>query len=103
MILNRDFPDSSVDKESTCNAGDQGSIPGLGRSPRDGNGNPLHFSFLKNSWTEEPGRLLSINLKESDMTATKPPPPQRYLFLSIIYIIFFIIDDNFLFPKDHYL
>ena len=34
-------------KASACNAGDTGSIPGLGRSPGEGNGNPLH-SFLKN-------------------------------------------------------
>ena len=35
------FPCSSVGKESTCNAGDLGSIPGLGRSPGDGNSYPL--------------------------------------------------------------
>ena len=35
------FPDSSVGKESGCNAGDPGSIPGLGRSPGGGHGNPL--------------------------------------------------------------
>ena len=35
------FPYSSVSKESACNAGDTGSIPGLGRSPGEGNGNPL--------------------------------------------------------------
>ena len=35
------FPDGSADKESACNAGDAGSIPGSGRSPRGGNGNPL--------------------------------------------------------------
>ena len=35
------FPDSSNGKESACNAGDQGSVPGLGRPPGEGNGNPL--------------------------------------------------------------
>ena len=35
-------------KESACNAGDLGSIPGLGRSPREGNGNPLQCSCLEN-------------------------------------------------------
>ena len=35
-------------KESTCNAGDPGSIPGLGRSPGEGNGNPLQYSYLEN-------------------------------------------------------
>ena len=35
-------------KESVCNMGDQGSIPGSGRSPGEGNGNPLWYSCLKN-------------------------------------------------------
>ena len=42
------FPYSSVGKESACNAGDPGSIPGLGRSPGEGNGNPLQYSCLGN-------------------------------------------------------
>ena len=36
------FPGSSNGKESACNAGDQGSVPGLGRPPGEGNGNPLY-------------------------------------------------------------
>ena len=44
-----DFPDSSVGKESTCNAGDPSSIPGLGRSPGKGKGYPLQYSGLENS------------------------------------------------------
>jgi len=36
-------------KASACNAGDPGSIPGLGRSPGEGNGNPLQYSCLENS------------------------------------------------------
>ena len=43
-----DFPHSSVGKESACNAGDRGSIPGLGRSPAEGNGNLLQYSCLEN-------------------------------------------------------
>ena len=43
------FPDGSDGKETTCNAGDTGLIPGLGRSPREGNGNPLQYSCLENS------------------------------------------------------
>ena len=42
------FPGGSVGKESACNAGDLGLIPGLGRSPRVGNGNPLQYSCLGN-------------------------------------------------------
>ena len=42
------FPRSSVSKESACNAGDPGLIPGSGRSPGGGNGTPLHYSCLEN-------------------------------------------------------
>ena len=42
------FPCSSVDKESACSAGDPGSIPGLGRSLGEGNGNPLQYPCLEN-------------------------------------------------------
>ena len=45
---------------SACSAGDLGSIPGLGRSPGEGNGNPLQYSCLENSRTEELGRLQSM-------------------------------------------
>ena len=43
------FPDSSVGKESTCNAGDPGSIPGSGISGGEGIGYPLQYSGLGNS------------------------------------------------------
>ena len=43
------FPSNSECKESTCNAGDPGSIPGLGKSPGEGNGYPLQYSCLENS------------------------------------------------------
>ena len=42
-------PGCSDGKESTCNAGDMGSIPGSGRSHEEGNGNPLQCPCLKNS------------------------------------------------------
>ena len=42
------FPGGSDSKESAYNVGDLGSIPGLGRSPGEGNGNPLQFSGLEN-------------------------------------------------------
>ena len=42
------LPGGSVGKESTCNVGDLGLIPGLGRSPRGGHGNPLQYSGLEN-------------------------------------------------------
>ena len=43
------FPGGSAGKESTCNAGDLGSVPGLGRSPGEGNDYPLQYSGLENS------------------------------------------------------
>ena len=43
------FPGGSDGKESTCNAGKPGSIPGWGRSPGEGNGNAIYYSCLENS------------------------------------------------------
>ena len=48
MVFYRGFPSHSAGKESTCNVGDLGSIPGLGRSPGGGHGNPLKYSCLEN-------------------------------------------------------
>ena len=91
------FPGSSAGKESACNAGDPGSIPGLGKAAVEGIGYPLQYSWdslvsqmIKNlpemqvtwvpslgweenilawkiPWTEEPGGLQSRGSKESDM------------------------------------
>ena len=47
-------------KKSACNEGDQGSIPGLGRSSGEENGNPLQYSCLENSMTEKAGGLQSM-------------------------------------------
>ena len=49
MLTNAGFPGSSAGKESACNAGDLDSIPGLGRSPGEGNDYPLQYSGLENS------------------------------------------------------
>ena len=63
------FPGGSDSKESTCNVGDLGSIPGLGRSPGGGHGNPFQYSCLENShgWRSLVG-YIPWGLKESDMT-----------------------------------
>jgi len=45
-----------------------GSIPGLRRSPREGNGNPLQYSCLIIPWTEEPGRVQPMESQEVDTT-----------------------------------
>ena len=68
------FPCGSAGKESACNAGDLGSIPGLGRSPGEGKGYPLQYSGLENSMDyivhagEFHGLYSPWGLKESDMT-----------------------------------
>ena len=54
------FPGGSDGKESACNAGDLGSIPGSGKSPGEGNGNPLPYLVWRIPWTEEPGGLQSM-------------------------------------------
>ena len=48
-LLWREFLSRSDGKASTCDAGDTGSIPGSGRSPGEGNGNPLQYACLENS------------------------------------------------------
>ena len=65
IVHQLDFHGGSDGKESACNAGELGLIPGSGRSPGEGNGNPLHWRI---PWTEEPGGLQSIGLQESDTT-----------------------------------
>ena len=71
------FPHSSVSKESACSACDPGSIPGLGRSPGEGNGNPLQYSCLetplgRGAWWATVHRVAGVGHN----LATTPPPPQ---------------------------
>ena len=76
------FPHSSVGKESARNAGDLGSIPGLGRSPGEGNGNPLQYSCLENPMDK--GALQAtvhgVARVRHDL-ATKPPTTYTYYWL----------------------
>ena len=78
------FPDASAGKESTCNAEDLGSIPGLGRSPGEGNSYPLQYSGLENSMdcivhgvAKSQTRLNEIKIKISKIFFTT----FRFLFL----------------------
>ena len=59
------FPGGSVVKNLPTNAGDVSLIPELGRTPGEGNDNPLQYSCLEVPWTEEPGRLQSKGLQKS--------------------------------------
>ena len=63
-----DFPGDSGGKESACNAGDLGLIPGLGRAPGGGHGNPLNFLPGNSQWTEEPGGLQSMGSQRVNRT-----------------------------------
>ena len=54
------FPGGSVVKDPPANAGDADLILESGRSPGEGDGNPLQYSCLENPWTEEPGGLQSM-------------------------------------------
>ena len=60
------FPGGSDGKESVCNAGDPGSVPGSGRSPEEGKGNPFQYSRLENP--KDKGTSWSIYVQELDMT-----------------------------------
>ena len=64
MLL--DFPGGSDGKASVYNAGDLGSIPGSGRFPGEGNGNPIQYSCLENPM--DGGAWCPWGHKESDMT-----------------------------------
>ena len=68
------FPRSSVGKESACNAGDPGSIPGLGRVPGEGNGNPLQYSCLRSPMDRGArGAAVHGDSRVGHILVTKPP------------------------------
>ena len=60
-----DFPGGSDSQESARNAGDPGSIPESGRSPRQGHGNPLQTLAWRIPWMEKPGGLQSMGVIKS--------------------------------------
>ena len=60
-LTSKGFPCGSAGKESACNVGGLGSIPGLGRSPGEGNGNPLQYSFLENSTDRGVGQATVVH------------------------------------------
>ena len=64
----RGFPGGSDGKESACNAGDLNSISELGRSPGEGNSNPLQYSCLENSMDRGDWRATLQGVTESDTT-----------------------------------
>ena len=79
------FPHSSVSKESACNTRDPGSIPGLGRFPGEGNGNPLQYSCLENPMGRRAWQVAVHGVaRVGHDLATKPQHTQ--LLLALIHI-----------------
>ena len=64
-MWSKDFPGGSVVNNTPANAGDAGSISGLGRSPGEGDGTYSSTLAWEIPWTEEPGGLQSMELQKS--------------------------------------
>ena len=64
------IPGSSVVKKPPASEGDAGLIPGLGRSPGEGKGNPLQYSCMGNPMDREPGGLQSVGSQKSQTWLT---------------------------------
>ena len=77
---------SSVGKESACNAGDLGSIPGLGRSSGEGNGNPLQYSSLENPTERGPWQVTvhGVTRVRQDLATKKR---EKYLGRAILSLL----------------
>ena len=79
-------------QESACNAGELGSIPGLGRSPREGNGNSFQYSLLVNPmdrghWHWTVHRVARVR---HDLAIKPPPYPVLRTFVKIAHINYII-------------
>ena len=68
IYLPQGFPGGSDGKESTCNAGDPGAIPGSGRSLGGGHGNSLQYSCLENPMDRGAWQAIVHGIEESDIT-----------------------------------
>ena len=80
------FPCGSAGKESACNVGDLGSVPGLGRSPGEGKGYPLQYSGLENSMDSTVHGVTKSQTRLSDFHF----PSQWHMMLSIFHMLFAI-------------
>ena len=105
----RGFAGGSVGKESACKTGDLGTIPGCGRSPGEGNGNPLQYSCWYNSMDRGTWKTTVHEVTRVGRDLVTKPPPSPYsgecricmkykirfqinvvLFFPLFYFIFFL-------------
>ena len=81
LLEEKGFPqlvkNPSVSKESACNAGGPGSIPGSGRSSGEGNGNPLHYSRLENPMDRGAWQATAHGIARVGHDLLTKPPPQK--------------------------
>ena len=82
------LPPSSVGKESACSAGDLGLIPGLGRSPEEGNGNPLQYPCLENLMHRGLQSMGSQRVGYDRATNTNYLPSESSLFGLLVHSSF---------------
>ena len=89
FLLHKGFPRSSVGKGSACSAGDQGSMPGSGRSPGEGNGNPLQYSCLENP-RDSGAWWVTINGVAGVRHNLVTKPPHVLVCVSISFLFIFL-------------
>ena len=70
LMITLGFPDGSDGKESACNAGEPGLVPGLGRSPGEGHGHSLQYSCLENPMDREAWQAM-VHLVSKSWTQLK--------------------------------
>ena len=114
LINNKTFPGGSDSKESACSAGEPGLIPGSGRSPGGGNGNPLQYSYLENPMdrgacqakahgVSESGTVQFSSAAQSCLTFATPWTAARQASLSITNFqsLFKLMSIGSVMPSNH--
>ena len=86
MLRIKSFPGGSDGKESSCNAGDLGLISGLGRSPGEGDGNPLQYSCLENSMDRGAWQAIVHGVTKSWTRLKQPSTRSQSISVSLISI-----------------
>ena len=85
MFCFQDFPGGSDGKASAYNAGDSGSIPGSGRYPTEGNGNPLQYSCLENLMDRGAWQTTIHGVARVGHDLVIKPPPSQAVYILIYY------------------